>query len=261
METHIEPVNEEVIPDLAGELVTAYDAQDVAIKEKQQLIKRTHEENAKETVHIRELESELACTNRKIYCAVEENKRYEAKCAELQEELNLMVKKKLNKVQLLNNLKQKLVEKKRSFQVYTDKIEEYNRCTEIVERKSSEYKLLEKAKLELEDINNEIQKRSEVNQNEKIDELKRKLVAEENREVELRARKSHLDELIVEREKKLESIEKEKEIYMKRNQAQLIRMKRQLQESNISLEKKAEQVRQLSRHRDQLRGYQEDKNS
>ena len=92
MDTHIESVNEEVIPDLAGELVTAYDAQDVAIKEKQQLIKHTHEEIARETVHSRELESELASTNRKIYCAVEENKGHEAKCAELQEELNLMVK-------------------------------------------------------------------------------------------------------------------------------------------------------------------------
>ena len=261
MDTQIDPVNEEAIPDLAGELVNAYDAQDVAIKEKQQLIKRTREENARETVHSRELESELASTNRKIYCTVEENKGYEAKCAELQEKLNLMVKKKLDTVQLLNNLKQELVEKKRSFQVYTDKIDDYNRCTEVVQRKSSEYKLLEKAKIELENINNEIQKRSDVNLNEKIEELKLKLVAEENRKVELRANKSHFDELILEKKKKLESIEKEKDIFVKRNQAQLIRMKRQLQESNISLEKKAEQVKQLARHRDQLRGYQVDKNS
>ena len=261
MDTHIESVNEEVIPDLAGELVTAYDAQDVAIKEKQQLIKHTHEEIARETVHSRELESELASTNRKIYCAVEENKGHEAKCAELQEELNLMVKRKLDTVQLLNNLKHKLLEKKRTFQVYADKIEEYNRCTEIVKRKSSEYKLLEKAKIEFENTNKEIQKRNEVNWNEKVEELKRKLVAEENRQVELRARKSNLDQLTVEREKKLESIEKEKEVYVKRNQAQLIRMKRQLQESNSSLEKKAEQVRQLTRYRNQLRGHQEDKNS
>ena len=246
--------SEEAIPGIAGELLTAYNAQDLAIRNKQQLIKSLIEEGASENVRCRELESELASLNRKIYCVVEENKGYEAKCAELWEYLDQSLKTKLEYTQLLSELNQQLQEKKRTYEKYTASIEEYEKNSEIVEKKSSEYQRLEELTAELESIREEIESKSAVDLDERIEELRKVTLVEQERKGELESQRSQLNERVEELDNEVDNLEREKEMYEKRNQAQLIRMQRQLQENNLSLEKTTDQLNQLTIQRDQLLG-------
>ena len=246
--------SQEAIPGIAGELLTAYNAQDLSIRNKQQLIKSTIEEVARENVRCRELDSELASLNRKIYCVVEENKAYEAKCAELWEYLNQAVKTKLEYTHRMSDLNQQLQQGKRTYEKYAASIEEYEKNSEIVEKKSSEYQQLEEKRAELESICDEIESKEALCLDERIEELRRITAAEQEEKRELENRKSQLNEKIEELRTEVDSIEREKDIYEKRNKAQLFRMQRQLQENNLGLEKQTDQLKQLTLQRDQLLG-------
>ena len=246
------PEREEAIPGIAGELLTAYNAQDLAMRNKQQLIKDTIEEEARENVRVCELERELASLNRRIYCVVEDNKGHEAKCAELWEYLNHSLKTKLEYTQQLNELDQQLLEQKQTYDRYTASMEEYEKNSEIVEKKSSEYKRLVALTAELESIRKEIESNNAAGIDERIDELRKIIVVEQERKIDLQNKRCQLNARIEELENGVASLEREKEIYEKRNQAQLIRMQRQLQETNQSLEKTTEQLNQLTIERDLL---------
>ena len=245
--------SEEVLPDIAGELLTAYNAQDVAIKKKQQLIKETNEEIVKESVRCRELESELASLNRKIYCAIEDGKGYEAKCAELWEEVNKSLKRKLELSSKLRDIKHELDEKKRAYEKYGNIMWEYGESESVVEKKNVVYKCLQEARVEFEAVCDEVEAISEMQFEVEIGKLRNGIQEALERRNEVKMRNSQMSDRISELGNRMDSIEREKDIYLKRNQAQLNRMQRQLKEVNLSLEKKQDQLRHVSRQRQLMR--------